>query len=153
MDSDSAFQDNILVEDSPYEWAPKKWSHCSKPCGGGAQEKRVVKLLGLPFCIPVFLFLCLQFLNFPLVFFFFFLQGSRAYDTAAGEKLTVRWSTRASVTNLTWSQEETPEIATRSPALHPCMHCIMTLTAKIWFILSRKTFSTWRVFSFPYFSL
>lgn len=35
MDSDSAIQDNMLVEDSAYEWAPKKWSNCSKICGGG----------------------------------------------------------------------------------------------------------------------
>lgn len=35
MDSDSAIQNNMLIEDSAYEWAPKKWSYCSKPCGGG----------------------------------------------------------------------------------------------------------------------
>ncbi|XP_056132724.1 A disintegrin and metalloproteinase with thrombospondin motifs 2-like [Lampris incognitus] len=40
MDSDSAIQDNMLVEDSTYEWAPKKWSYCSKPCGGGKQYLR-----------------------------------------------------------------------------------------------------------------
>ncbi|XP_034037077.1 A disintegrin and metalloproteinase with thrombospondin motifs 2-like isoform X2 [Thalassophryne amazonica] len=40
MDSDSAIQDNMLVEDSAYEWAPKKWSYCSKPCGGGKQYLR-----------------------------------------------------------------------------------------------------------------
>ncbi|KAM8847791.1 A disintegrin and metalloproteinase with thrombospondin motifs 2-like isoform 1-T1 [Synchiropus picturatus] len=39
-DSDSAIQDNMLVEDSMYEWAPKKWSYCSKPCGGGKQYLR-----------------------------------------------------------------------------------------------------------------
>lgn len=35
MDSDTAIQNNMLVEDSSYEWAPKKWSCCSRPCGGG----------------------------------------------------------------------------------------------------------------------
>ncbi|XP_070819043.1 A disintegrin and metalloproteinase with thrombospondin motifs 2-like [Chaetodon trifascialis] len=40
MDSDSAIQNNMLVEDSAYEWAPKKWSYCSKPCGGGKQYLR-----------------------------------------------------------------------------------------------------------------
>ncbi|XP_056239093.1 A disintegrin and metalloproteinase with thrombospondin motifs 2-like isoform X1 [Seriola aureovittata] len=40
MDSDSAIQNNILVEDSAYEWAPKRWSYCSKPCGGGKQYQR-----------------------------------------------------------------------------------------------------------------
>ncbi|KAM3612208.1 uncharacterized protein V6R79_004668 [Siganus canaliculatus] len=40
MDSDSAIQDNILVEDSAYEWAPKRWSYCSKPCGGGKEYLR-----------------------------------------------------------------------------------------------------------------
>nr|XP_046261649.1 A disintegrin and metalloproteinase with thrombospondin motifs 2-like isoform X2 [Scatophagus argus] len=40
MDSDSAIQNNMLVEDSAYEWAPKKWSCCSKPCGGGKQYLR-----------------------------------------------------------------------------------------------------------------
>lgn len=39
MDSDSAIQNNMLVEDSAYEWAPKKWSYCSKPCGGGTVEQ------------------------------------------------------------------------------------------------------------------
>lgn len=34
-DSDSAIEDNMLVEDSAYEWAPKRLSYCSKPCGGG----------------------------------------------------------------------------------------------------------------------
>ncbi|XP_077465027.1 A disintegrin and metalloproteinase with thrombospondin motifs 2-like isoform X2 [Stigmatopora argus] len=40
MDSDPAIQSNILVEDSAYEWAPKRWSYCSKPCGGGKQYLR-----------------------------------------------------------------------------------------------------------------
>uniref|UniRef100_A0A8C6UNP0 ADAM metallopeptidase with thrombospondin type 1 motif 2 n=1 Tax=Neogobius melanostomus TaxID=47308 RepID=A0A8C6UNP0_9GOBI len=40
LDSNSAIQNNMLVEDSAYEWAPKKWSHCSKPCGGGKQYLR-----------------------------------------------------------------------------------------------------------------
>lgn len=35
MDGDSNIQDNMLVEDSAYEWAPKRWSYCSKACGGG----------------------------------------------------------------------------------------------------------------------
>ncbi|TDH07702.1 hypothetical protein EPR50_G00108720 [Perca flavescens] len=38
-DSDS-IQNNMLVEDSAYEWAPKKWSKCNKPCGGGKQTLR-----------------------------------------------------------------------------------------------------------------
>ncbi|XP_051935869.1 A disintegrin and metalloproteinase with thrombospondin motifs 2-like isoform X1 [Hippocampus zosterae] len=40
MNSDSAIQNNILVEDSAYEWAPKRWSYCSKPCGGGKRYLR-----------------------------------------------------------------------------------------------------------------
>uniref|UniRef100_A0A3B4TIC2 ADAM metallopeptidase with thrombospondin type 1 motif 2 n=3 Tax=Seriola dumerili TaxID=41447 RepID=A0A3B4TIC2_SERDU len=40
MDSDFAIQNNMLVEDSAYEWAPKRWSYCSKPCGGGKQYQR-----------------------------------------------------------------------------------------------------------------
>uniref|UniRef100_A0A3B4APF6 Uncharacterized protein n=1 Tax=Periophthalmus magnuspinnatus TaxID=409849 RepID=A0A3B4APF6_9GOBI len=40
MDSNSAIQNNMLVEDSAYDWAPKKWSYCSKPCGGGKQYQR-----------------------------------------------------------------------------------------------------------------
>ncbi|XP_034453737.1 A disintegrin and metalloproteinase with thrombospondin motifs 2-like isoform X1 [Hippoglossus hippoglossus] len=40
MDSDSAILNNMLVEDSAYEWAPKRWSYCSKPCGGGKQYLR-----------------------------------------------------------------------------------------------------------------
>ncbi|XP_044061386.1 A disintegrin and metalloproteinase with thrombospondin motifs 2-like isoform X1 [Siniperca chuatsi] len=40
MDSDSAIQNNMLVEDSAYKWAPKRWSYCSKSCGGGKQYLR-----------------------------------------------------------------------------------------------------------------
>ncbi|XP_061134978.1 A disintegrin and metalloproteinase with thrombospondin motifs 2-like isoform X1 [Syngnathus typhle] len=40
MDSDFSIQNNILVEDSAYEWAPKRWSNCSKPCGGGKRYLR-----------------------------------------------------------------------------------------------------------------
>lgn len=69
MDSDSAIQNNMLVEDSAYEWAPKRWSYCSKPCGGGTVGL-VVKLLGLwdqlcALCKPIFVFLCLHLLNVP----------------------------------------------------------------------------------------
>lgn len=38
MDGDSAIQNNMLVEDSAYEWAPKRWSYCSKACGGGTVQ-------------------------------------------------------------------------------------------------------------------
>lgn len=44
---------------------------------------------------------------------------------AAEEKLTIKRSTRASVTSPTWNLEETQKTATRSPALHPCMHCVI----------------------------
>uniref|UniRef100_A0A8C7ZKE9 ADAM metallopeptidase with thrombospondin type 1 motif 2 n=1 Tax=Oryzias sinensis TaxID=183150 RepID=A0A8C7ZKE9_9TELE len=37
---DSSIQDNRLVEESPYEWAPKRLSYCSKSCGGGKQYQR-----------------------------------------------------------------------------------------------------------------
>ncbi|XP_029960505.1 A disintegrin and metalloproteinase with thrombospondin motifs 2-like isoform X2 [Salarias fasciatus] len=40
MNSDSAILYNMLVEDSAYEWAPKRWSYCSKLCGGGKQYLR-----------------------------------------------------------------------------------------------------------------
>ncbi|KAM9741697.1 A disintegrin and metalloproteinase with thrombospondin motifs 2-like isoform 2-T2 [Menidia menidia] len=40
MEIDFAIQNNMLVEDSAYEWAPKRWSYCSKPCGGGKQYLR-----------------------------------------------------------------------------------------------------------------
>uniref|UniRef100_A0A3Q3A5P6 A disintegrin and metalloproteinase with thrombospondin motifs 2-like n=1 Tax=Kryptolebias marmoratus TaxID=37003 RepID=A0A3Q3A5P6_KRYMA len=40
MGGDSAIQNNMLVEDSAYEWEPKKWSYCSKACGGGKQYLR-----------------------------------------------------------------------------------------------------------------
>uniref|UniRef100_A0A7N6F7E0 ADAM metallopeptidase with thrombospondin type 1 motif 2 n=1 Tax=Anabas testudineus TaxID=64144 RepID=A0A7N6F7E0_ANATE len=40
VDSDFAIQNNMLVEDSAYEWAPKRWSYCSKSCGGGTQYLR-----------------------------------------------------------------------------------------------------------------
>ncbi|MEQ2195927.1 hypothetical protein XENOCAPTIV_020551 [Xenoophorus captivus] len=33
-------KDNMLVEDSAYEWAPKRWSYCSKACGGGMVKIR-----------------------------------------------------------------------------------------------------------------
>ncbi|KAM6953293.1 A disintegrin and metalloproteinase with thrombospondin motifs 2-like [Aplochiton taeniatus] len=40
MDGLSAIENNMLVEDSAFEWAPKRWSYCSKPCGGGKQYQR-----------------------------------------------------------------------------------------------------------------
>ncbi|KAF6740009.1 A disintegrin and metalloproteinase with thrombospondin motifs 2 [Oryzias melastigma] len=37
----SSLDSNLLQEDTIfYEWALKKWSHCSKPCGGGKQYTR-----------------------------------------------------------------------------------------------------------------
>ncbi|KAM6907099.1 A disintegrin and metalloproteinase with thrombospondin motifs 2-like [Xenentodon cancila] len=37
----SSLDSNLVQEDSIfYEWALKKWSHCSKPCGGGKQYTR-----------------------------------------------------------------------------------------------------------------
>ncbi|CAK6982797.1 LOW QUALITY PROTEIN: A disintegrin and metalloproteinase with thrombospondin motifs 2-like [Scomber scombrus] len=37
----SSLESNLLQEDAVfYEWALKKWSHCSKPCGGGKQYTR-----------------------------------------------------------------------------------------------------------------
>ncbi|XP_056140870.1 A disintegrin and metalloproteinase with thrombospondin motifs 2-like isoform X2 [Lampris incognitus] len=37
----SSLDNNLLQEDTVfYEWALKKWSHCSKPCGGGKQYTR-----------------------------------------------------------------------------------------------------------------
>lgn len=32
----SSLESNLVQEEAIfYEWALKKWSHCSKPCGGG----------------------------------------------------------------------------------------------------------------------
>lgn len=37
----SSLESNQVQEDAIfYEWALKKWSHCSKPCGGGTREFR-----------------------------------------------------------------------------------------------------------------
>ncbi|KAF7206779.1 A disintegrin and metalloproteinase with thrombospondin motifs 2-like, partial [Nothobranchius furzeri] len=37
----SSLESNLLEEDSVlYDWALRKWSHCSKPCGGGTQYTR-----------------------------------------------------------------------------------------------------------------
>ncbi|XP_049449163.1 A disintegrin and metalloproteinase with thrombospondin motifs 2 [Epinephelus fuscoguttatus] len=37
----SSLESNLVQEDAIfYEWALKKWSHCSKPCGGGKQYTR-----------------------------------------------------------------------------------------------------------------
>ncbi|XP_053296774.1 A disintegrin and metalloproteinase with thrombospondin motifs 2 isoform X1 [Pleuronectes platessa] len=37
----SSLESNLVQEDTIfYEWALKKWSHCSKPCGGGKQYTR-----------------------------------------------------------------------------------------------------------------
>ncbi|KAM4678597.1 A disintegrin and metalloproteinase with thrombospondin motifs 2-like [Discoglossus pictus] len=48
---------NFVIEDVGYEWALKKWSHCSKPCGGGHQftkygcrRKRDHKMVHKNFC-------------------------------------------------------------------------------------------------------
>uniref|UniRef100_A0A8C7KGB1 ADAM metallopeptidase with thrombospondin type 1 motif 2 n=1 Tax=Oncorhynchus kisutch TaxID=8019 RepID=A0A8C7KGB1_ONCKI len=41
MDLLSAIENNMLLDDTSfYEWALKKWSYCSKPCGGGKQYTR-----------------------------------------------------------------------------------------------------------------
>jgi len=38
-DSLNVDNNNVLEEDSvSYEWALKKWSQCSKPCGGGKSK-------------------------------------------------------------------------------------------------------------------
>lgn len=88
-DSDTAIQNNMLVEDSSYEWAPKKWSYCSRPCGGGT----VALFRDCSLVTPMFLTCPPP----PSLW----LQGSSTYDTAAGGKSTARWSTRASVTSPT----------------------------------------------------
>uniref|UniRef100_A0A667Y3M9 ADAM metallopeptidase with thrombospondin type 1 motif 2 n=1 Tax=Myripristis murdjan TaxID=586833 RepID=A0A667Y3M9_9TELE len=37
----SSIESNLVQEDAVvYEWALKKWSHCSRPCGGGKQYTR-----------------------------------------------------------------------------------------------------------------
>lgn len=92
MDSDSAIQNNMLVEESSYEWAPKKWSFCSKLCGGGTAQP----LLFTPVLVfYIFIWLKNTTTNPPS------LQGSSTCDTAAGGKSTARWSTRASATSPT----------------------------------------------------
>lgn len=64
MDSDTAIQNNMLVEDSAYEWAPKRWSYCSKPCGGGTVEP-TKKILVVHFsCLSLCFFLVLKFETF-----------------------------------------------------------------------------------------
>nr|XP_015205093.1 PREDICTED: A disintegrin and metalloproteinase with thrombospondin motifs 2 isoform X1 [Lepisosteus oculatus] len=39
-DLQSSIEDNKVEDSSYFEWALKKWSHCSKPCGGGKQYTR-----------------------------------------------------------------------------------------------------------------
>lgn len=40
-DSLNVDNNNVLEEDSVlYEWALKKWSQCSRPCGGGKNNKK-----------------------------------------------------------------------------------------------------------------
>lgn len=35
----SSLESNLVQEDTVlYDWALKKWSHCSKPCGGGTHS-------------------------------------------------------------------------------------------------------------------
>lgn len=35
----SSLESNLVQEDAVlYDWALKKWSHCSKPCGGGTHS-------------------------------------------------------------------------------------------------------------------
>lgn len=34
-DSLNVDDNNVLKDPVPYEWALKKWTQCSKPCGGG----------------------------------------------------------------------------------------------------------------------
>ncbi|XP_041121879.1 A disintegrin and metalloproteinase with thrombospondin motifs 2-like isoform X2 [Polyodon spathula] len=47
-DSLSTLDNNNVLEDvASYEWALKKWSHCSKPCGGGYFNIQVISLQGM----------------------------------------------------------------------------------------------------------
>lgn len=40
----SSLESNLLTEDAIfYEWALKRWSHCSKPCGGGLDYRQSQK--------------------------------------------------------------------------------------------------------------
>ncbi|XP_072562614.1 A disintegrin and metalloproteinase with thrombospondin motifs 2-like isoform X2 [Paramormyrops kingsleyae] len=40
-EQEASVENDVISEDSLYfEWALKKWSHCSKPCGGGKQYTR-----------------------------------------------------------------------------------------------------------------
>lgn len=54
MGSNSAIQDNMLVEDSAYEWAPKKWSDCSRLCGGGTVEQDRRTAVDFVHFVPLF---------------------------------------------------------------------------------------------------
>lgn len=59
VDSNFAILNNMLIEDSAYEWAPKRWSYCSKSCGGGMvqQEKHFEITYEHFVCLSLFKFL------------------------------------------------------------------------------------------------
>jgi len=42
----SSMENTLPQDDTIYfEWALRKWSHCSKPCGGGTQQYRRIFLI------------------------------------------------------------------------------------------------------------
>ncbi|XP_063148301.1 A disintegrin and metalloproteinase with thrombospondin motifs 2 isoform X1 [Candoia aspera] len=56
-DSLNVDDNNVLKDSIPYEWALKKWSQCSKPCGGGYQftkygcrRKNDLKMIHRSYC-------------------------------------------------------------------------------------------------------
>ena len=54
----SSIENNLVQEDTAYfEWALKKWSHCSRPCGGNNITSSCIQLSNNLGCWPTLLVL------------------------------------------------------------------------------------------------
>lgn len=102
----SLLESNLVQEDAIfYEWALKKWSHCSKPCGGGTQ---------LCCCMTVCSSSC-QGNTYVLLTVIYGCQGNSTQGLAAGERQMGKWFTGCSAPTLT-NQEPSTAAATLMPA-------------------------------------
>lgn len=111
-DPSSSMENSLPQDDVVYfEWALKKWSHCSKPCGGGTLHKKLN--------INVFEQCCLS--RVCMAVCFSPLQVNSIRDLAAAESQMAKWCTVHSVPT---SPNPVPSVepVTSNSAPSPCKH-------------------------------
>lgn len=109
----SSLESNLLQEDAVlHEWALKKWSHCSRPCGGGLNWWLSSRQLAVVTVVTATRSLLLLFR----------LQENSIQDSAAGGRLTGKWFTGPSAPMST-NPEPLAATATPIPAPHHGNQC------------------------------